>query len=115
MFAKIYRSVERNQKKERSGIMKLSEKVLKWVEREYGVMTADNVAKDIIEKTIEEFRRRIEELLKEIEKEMKLEWKIAKNTANINEKQSMGSYGYYEGLKRAKDLIKKAFEGVSRE
>jgi len=103
MFAKIYRSVERNQKKERSGIMKLSEKVLKWVEREYGVMTADNVAKDIIEKTIEEIRKRVKELLKEIEEEKKVVEKRIDDD-------------YFKGLRNGYivsiELIKKAFEGV---
>ena len=114
MFAKIYRSVERNQKKERSGIMKLSEKVLKWVEREYGVMTADNVAKDIIEKTIEEIRKRVEWLLKEIEKE---ERKTKRRISNLMAECSEEDYlqGFLNGLKTSKDLIKKAFEGVSRE
>lgn len=81
--------------------MKLSEKVLKWVEREYGVMTADNVAKDIIEKTIEEIRKRVKELLKEIEKKQEETLFIHKY-----------GEGFYDALKFCKDLIKKAFEGV---
>ena len=112
MFAKIYRSVERNQKKERSGIMKLSEKVLKWVEREYGVMTADNVAKDIIEKTIEEIRKRVEQLLKEIEEfSFKLKIKVNKKK-NINKDYVIG---FSDGLLYSKKFIKKAFSEVVEE
>ena len=112
MFTKIYRSVERNQKKERSGIMKLSEKVLKWVEREYGVMTADNVAKDIIEKTIEEIRKRVEQLLKEIEEfSFKLKIKVNKKK-NINKDYVIG---FSDGLLYSKKFIKKAFSEVVEE
>ena len=66
----------------------------------------------ILDEVKKVIRKRVQLLLKEIEKEMKIEWNIAKETSNISEKQSMGSYGYYKGLKRAKDLIKKAFSGV---
>ena len=64
---------------------------------------------NIIKKALTFVNKRVKRLLKEIDKEMKLAWKIAKET-----KQDIlnFSYGYYKGLMRAKNLVKKTFKEV---
>ena len=91
----------------------LVEKVLKWVEREYGAMTADNVARDIIEKTVKEFRKQVDQLLKEIEKFEELARKAGKDPLTKLSEDFIA--GILEGYKDCKNLIKKAFSGVLRE
>jgi len=99
--------------------LELTEKVLKWVEREYGVMTADNIARDIIEKTIEEVRKRAKELLKEIEKkenEVNIELSEILDGKKKDTAVNRGAlYGWGEALFWVKQKIKKAFSGVIEE
>jgi len=86
----------------------IKEEVMKWVEKEYGVMTADNIAEAIIEKTMELVGKRLWE---EIEKERKevREAFFAFLRTKTSERIIGRTEGIIDGLDRAEELIKKVF------